>query len=149
VRVAILPAVSESDVEVVRDQFAAVNERDFRRAMGHYADDVVLVIEDWGPNPGTYEGKEAVGEWFGDWFGTFGRDYRFEIVEARELGEGLIFLLVMHGGKGRASGAEAHMETTYLYRVERGKVARVQLFLAPADAHRAAALPEWSEGQTD
>jgi ketosteroid isomerase-like protein len=141
--------VSEEDVEVVRDQFAAVNERDFKRAMGHYADDVVLVIEDWGPNPGTYEGKEAVGEWFGDWFGTFDRDYRFEITEARELGEGLVFLLARHGGKGRASGAEAQMETTYLYRVEGGKVARVQLFLTPADALEAAALPEWSGTEVD
>jgi ketosteroid isomerase-like protein len=141
--------VSEGDVEVLRDQFAAVNERDFPRAMGHYADDVVLVIQDWGPNPGTYEGKEAVGEWFGDWFGTFDRDYRFEITEARALDEGLILLLATHGGKGRASGAEARMETAYLYRVESGKVKRVQLFLTRADALEAATLPEWSRREVD
>jgi ketosteroid isomerase-like protein len=34
--------MSQENVEVIRDQYAAVNERDFGRAMGHYADDVVL-----------------------------------------------------------------------------------------------------------
>jgi ketosteroid isomerase-like protein len=36
--------VSQADVDVVRAQFAATNERDFPRAMGFYADDVVLVV---------------------------------------------------------------------------------------------------------
>ena len=73
--------MSESGIEVVRDQFAAANERDFPRAMGHYAEDVV-----WSSRssrayqtPGTYEGRQAVGEWFGDWFRAFAPDYRFEI----------------------------------------------------------------------
>ena len=38
-------AMSKENVEVVRDQFAAVNERDFPRAMGHYAEDVELVVD--------------------------------------------------------------------------------------------------------
>ena len=36
--------MSKEDVEVIRDQFAVTNERDFTRAMGHYADDVVLIV---------------------------------------------------------------------------------------------------------
>ena len=37
----------------------------------------------------------------------------------------------------------------YLYRVEDGKITRVQLFLTPESATEAAALPEWSGAQTD
>jgi ketosteroid isomerase-like protein len=54
--------VSEQDVEVVRDQFDAVNERDFERSMALYADEVVLVARGEAvPNPGTYEGRRLSG----------------------------------------------------------------------------------------
>ena len=141
--------MSREDVEVVRGQFEAVNSRDWGRAMDLYADDVVLVIRGGFLNEGTYDGKAGVGEWFGDWFRTFARDYRFELEEARDLGGGLVFVHATHGGTGRASGVEVSGENGYLYRVRDGKITRVQLFTTPADALEAAALPEWSEGQTD
>jgi ketosteroid isomerase-like protein len=141
--------VSEQDLEVIRDQYTATNERDFDRAMGHYADDVILVVEEGFLNTGTFEGKEAVGEWFGDWFRAFGTDYRFEITDLRDLGRGLVFLFASYGGSGRASGAEVSGERAYLYRVEDGKITRVQLFPTPAEALEAAELPEWSGGQTE
>ena len=37
--------MSRQNVEVVRDQFAATNERDFARAMSYYAEDVELVVD--------------------------------------------------------------------------------------------------------
>jgi ketosteroid isomerase-like protein len=139
--------VSQADIDAVLDQFARVNERDFERVMDRYADDVVLVIEEGFLNTGSFEGKHAVGEWFGDWFRTFG-EYHFDIEEARELEEGPIFVVAMHRGRGRASGAEfPSTELVYLYRVEGGKVTRVQLFTARDDALEAAALPEWSAGE--
>jgi ketosteroid isomerase-like protein len=141
--------VTAEPVEVIRDQYAATNERDFARAMTFYADDVVLVVEEGFLHTGTFEGKEAVGEWFGDWFRAFGSDYRFTIGEIRELRPGLVFLTATYGGTGRASGAEVSDRRAYLYRVENGEVARVQLFVAPEDALEAASLPEWSDPQTD
>jgi ketosteroid isomerase-like protein len=132
--------VSEEDIQVVRDQFAATNERDFERAMSLYADDVVLeVVSDSRPNPGTYEGKEAVGRWFGDWLGAFGRDYRFEIQEARDLGD-VVFIYATHGGTGRASGVEVHGDSGYLYKVRDGKVARVEFYETRDEALEAAGV---------
>jgi ketosteroid isomerase-like protein len=141
--------VSERNVDAVRDVFAAVNERDFGRALAGHADDVVLVIREGFLNQGTFEGHQGISEWFGDWFRAFGSDYRFEIVEARELSEGLVFLFATHGGAGRSSGVEVRGENAYLYRVEGGKITRVQLFVSEAEALEAAELPEWSGGQTD
>ena len=141
--------MSEADLEVIRDHFVATNERDFERAMGHYADDVVLEVREGFLNTGTFEGKEAVGEWFGDWFRMFGADYHFEIDEIRDLGNGGIFLSITHGGSGRSSGAEVQAENGYLYRVEEGRIRRLQLFPTRDEALKAAALPEWSAGQTD
>lgn len=137
-------------ISVVRDQFEAVNERDFQRAMDLYAEDVTLIAsESSGPKAGTYRGKEAVGEWFGDWFRSFGSDYRFEIEEARELAGGLVFLFATHGGSGRASGVEVSGENAYLYRVRDGKVSNVGFFFSRDEALEAVSLPEWSGAETD
>jgi ketosteroid isomerase-like protein len=118
--------MSEQDIEVVREQFEAVNQRDWERAMDLYADDVVLEVG-WGPEPGTYEGKEAVGRWFGNWFQMFDSDYRFELEELRAVGDA-VFLWTRHGGHGRTSGAEVRGDSTYLYWVRGGKVARIQMY---------------------
>ena len=141
--------MSQADIDVVFDQFAAVNERDFERAMDAYADDVVLVVPGEGLQTGTFTGKRVVGEWFGDWFRTFDRDYHFDVSEARELDDGPIFLHAKHGGSGRLSGIKLHDENAYLYRVRDGKVTRVGFFATPEAALEAASLPEWSETKTD
>jgi len=141
--------MSEEDISVVREQFDAVNRRDFERAMELYADDVTLVASPDSVKPGVFDGKDAVGEWFGDWFRTFDRDYRFEIDEARRLPEGPIYLHARHGGRGRLSGVEVHDENAYLYCVVDGKITRAGFFLTREEALRAASLPEWSEPKTD
>jgi ketosteroid isomerase-like protein len=143
--------VTESGLDVIREQYAATNRRDFTQVMDLYTDDVVLRVPrlEGVQNPGTYEGKEAVGEWFGDWFRTFAHDYRFEIQEIRELSGDLIFMSASHGGTGRLSGAEVHTQNAYLYRVRDGKIAEVGFFGTPDEALEAAALPEWSRPETD
>ena len=139
-----------SAVDVVVDQFEAVNERDFQRAMDAYAGEVVLLVSDaWGITSGTYEGRDAVGEWFGDWFRQFDDDYRFEIKETRDLGSGGLYLLAEHGGSGRTSGVPIGSASGYLYRVREGKIVRVELYSTAEDALEAASLPEWSEPKTD
>jgi ketosteroid isomerase-like protein len=132
--------MSREDVDVVRDQFAATNERDFERAMSRYSDDVVLVAHGF-LNPGTFQGREAVGRWFGEWFQSFKPDYRFVIEEARDLGE-VVLIIATHGGHGRASGVAVSAETSYLYKVRDGKVARVEIFDTRAGAGEAAGLDE-------
>lgn len=120
--------MSRENLQVVLDQFEAVNERDFERAMDGYAADVELFVDgDAFLESGTFTGKEAVGRWFGNWFATFEPGYRFEIMEERELGD-TVFLMARHHGRGRASGAEVRGETAYLYTVRDAKVARVALY---------------------
>jgi ketosteroid isomerase-like protein len=136
--------------EVVRAHFEATNARNFTRAMDAYADDVVLEVgRGFGITAGTYEGKPAVGEWFGDWFRQFADDYHFEILKTRDLGGGGIFLAAEHTGTGRASGAPIASVSGYLYRVTGDRIVRVELFGTPAEAEEAASLPEWSESKTD
>ena len=100
--------MSEGDLEVLRDHYAATNERDFPRAMSHYADDVVLEIREELPYVyrGTYRGREAVGEFFGDWFRSFASDLLFKITELTELDDGSILVVADNHARGRASGVE-------------------------------------------
>ena len=146
-----LTPMSEQDIAVIREQYKATNRRDFSRVMDFYTEDVVLRVPrlEGVQNPGIYEGKQAVGEWFGDWFRTFAHDYRFEIQEFRELEGGLVFMFATHGGSGRLSGARVHGENAYLYRVRDGRIAEVGFFATPDDALEAASLPEWSKTETD
>jgi ketosteroid isomerase-like protein len=131
--------MSQENVDIVLAQFAATNKRDFERAMTFYAEDVVLVVQpDAFLQGGTFEGRDAVGGWFGDWFRTFERGYRFEIDETREFGHGVVFLAATHRGRGRASGVEVGGQTGYLYTVRNGKIVRVELYRSAAEAREAA-----------
>ena len=112
--------VTPENVEIVRDQYAATNLRDFRRAMSHYADDVVMVIPA-GIRAGTFEGREAVGEWFGDWFATFDRDAQFEIEEIIDLDDASVLLVAKHHATGRASGVEVEQRGRLGLPAESGK----------------------------
>ena len=119
--------MSQENVQVVLGQFAATNERDFARAMSLYTEDVELTVDrEAFLEGGTFHGREAVGEWFGNWFATFEPGYHFGIEETRDLGD-LVLLVASHHGRGRISGAEVHGQSAYLYEVRGGKVARVEL----------------------
>jgi ketosteroid isomerase-like protein len=134
--------VSQENLEIVLDQFAATNERDFPRAMTYYAEEVELVVHpDAFLQGGTFKGRDAVGRWFGDWFATFEPGYRFEIETARDLGD-VVFLDATHRGRGRTSGAEVHGRTGYLYTVRDRKIVRAELYPSPAEALAAAEARE-------
>jgi ketosteroid isomerase-like protein len=138
--------VPGDNVEVVVKQFADTNARDFGAVMAAYAEDVVLVMhgEKVGMLGRTATGKVAVGEWFGDWFRQFGRDYRFDVEETRAVGD-RVLLVARHHGRGRDSGVPVEQRWAYVYTLREGKVSRVELW-GDRDAREAAVaaigLPE-------
>ena len=96
--------------------------------MDAYAEDVTLALPArWVQLSNAATGKAAVGEWFGDWFRQFGRDYRFDIVESRGVGD-RVLVLADHHGRGRGSGFSVEGRWAYLYTVRGGKVSRVELW---------------------
>ena len=135
--------MSQENVEIVLDQFAATNERDFARAMAHYTDDVELVAPPGSsfPEVGTFKGRDAVGRWFGDWFRSFESDYHFDIEEARDLGDAVL-IVATHHGHGRASGVEVQRRTSYIYSLRGRRICRVEFDVDHAEALEAAGLSE-------
>jgi ketosteroid isomerase-like protein len=134
--------MSQENVDAVRDQFTATNERDFPRAMSHYAEDVELIVHPKAfLQDGTFTGRDAVGQWFADWFTTFEPGYHFDIEEIRDAGD-VVALVASHHGRGRASGVAVSGETGYLYRLRDGRIVGVELFATGAEAFAAAGLTE-------
>ena len=130
--------MAASDIEVLRKHFEAVNRRDFERAMDDYTEDVTLVVHpDAFLNAGEFEGKEAVGRYFGEWFSTFERGYRFDLDELRDMGD-VVLLVATHVGRGRTSGIEVRSQTGYHYTLCGGKIARMEMFANRAQAEEAA-----------
>ena len=136
--------MSEENVEVVVRQFEATNARDFTAVMDAWTEDVTLVLHVQIASPSDVAtGKAAVGEWFGDWFRQFGRDYRFDIEDAEGAGD-RVFVVATHHGQGRRSGATVELRNIYVYTVRDGRVSRVEVWaVEDRDAARkAAGLPE-------
>jgi ketosteroid isomerase-like protein len=102
--------------------------------MGHYAEDVELVVNGEAfLEAGTFRGRDAVGQWFGNWFQTFDPSYHFDIEETRDFGD-LVVLVATHRGRGRTSGVEVHGQTAYLYTLRDGQIVRGELFQTLAQA---------------
>jgi uncharacterized protein len=122
------------DAELVRQHFEGVNRRDWAAVMDAYGDGVVLVVgPSVAPDSGTFEGRDAVGAWFGEWFAAFGQDYRFDVEELSMFGE-RVLAVARHFGTGRASGVAVDQTTANLYTLRAGKIMRVELFASREDA---------------
>ena len=127
--------MTPSNAEVLRDHYAATNERDWPRSMSHYAEDVELIVP-VGIKAGRFKGRDAVGAWFGDWFAAFARDAHFEITEITELDDDSILLVADHHASGRASGIEVEDTVHWRYHFRDGKIIRVQGFESRENALR-------------
>jgi ketosteroid isomerase-like protein len=134
--------MSEENVEIVRAHFEGVNRRDWDAVMTAFDEEVVLVVHaEVGPATGVFNGREAVGEWMGDWFRAFGKGYRFEVKEARSVGH-RVLAVARHHGTGRASGVEVQQITANIYTVNADKIVRLELYSSRTEALEAVGLAE-------
>ena len=130
------------DVEIMREIYEHINQRDWAAILATFDEEVVLVVhESVGPNAGIFRGREAVGRWFGDWFLAFGKDYRFELEEARSVGA-RVFVVARHHGHGRSSGADVEQVNVQVFSLHEGKVAQMELYGSRSEARKAVGLEE-------
>lgn len=116
--------MSNDNVAIVLEQFEATNRRDFARPMADWADDIELVAAASDFRSGAYHGRDAVGEWFGEWFRMF-REIHFDPLEVAAHGDS-VALAMRHRVRGRSSGIAITEDFFYEYRVRDGKIVRVE-----------------------
>ncbi len=134
--------MSQENVEIVREVFEHLNRRDWAAVMAAYDEEVVLVVHgNAAPDAGIFCGREAVGRWFGDWFLAFGKDYRFEIEEARSVGD-RVLTVARHHGYGRSSGAEVDWVNATVSSLRAGAIVRLELYGSRDEALKAVGLEE-------
>ena len=134
--------MSQENVAIVRDQYAATNERDFARAMSHYAEDVELVVPSGHLRSGTFRGAAEVGRYFGEFFATFEDDARFDIQEIIDVDESSVLMTGVYHARGRVSGVEIAGDVIWLYGLRDGKITSVRWFDGRAEALKAVGLEE-------
>jgi len=134
--------VSQENVEIACAAFEQMNRRDWAAVMSAYDENVVLVVnEGAAPDTGIFRGREAVGRWFGEWFLAFDKDYRFELEEARSVGD-RVLTVARHHGHGRSSGAEVEWANAHVFSVRGGKIVQLELYGSRIDALKAVGLEE-------
>jgi hypothetical protein len=84
-------------------------------------------------------GREAVGEFFGDWMRTFGGGVHFGDLRI-EQGSDAVAVSAHHTARGAGSGLELDRGMFYAYWFRRGKIIRVELHLSMDDAREAAGV---------
>ena len=132
--------MSQQNMDIVREQFEATNRRDFARPMEDWADDVELVVIE-GPQLGTHSGRKLVGDFFGDWFRSFGGGVHFEVLDMRASGDA-VAVAVRHTARGRYSGLELEGEYFYEYRLRARRIVRIQFHPSWREALEAVGLEE-------
>jgi ketosteroid isomerase-like protein len=133
--------MSEENVEIVLGYFHAT---DLAGAIGALDEDVTFAFHGQARRLAGAEsvsGKKAAIDWLTDWFSQFESDYRFEIEEARDLGD-RVLVVTNHRAKGRASGVPISQQTTQVMTLRDGKIVRQDFFANRGEALEAAGLSE-------
>ena len=130
-------------MEIIVGVFEAANSGDFAAALDAHAEDVTLAFHGELRHMAGDEisGKNPVAEWWGDYYRQFGRGYRCEIDESRDLGDRVLIAGTDYG-QGRTSGAPITREFGYVFTVGNGEIVRCDVYPSRAEALEAAGLSE-------
>jgi uncharacterized protein (TIGR02246 family) len=134
----ILPAVpqestSPDPVELLRRAFEAANRGDLDAVASSFAEDATF---DGRGVPNHYEGRASIRSMLEEWFGSY-EELEFELEEVRDLGNGLVFAVVVQNGRPAGSAGHLRQREGWVFVWVRGSIAR--LTTSEVDEARAAA----------
>ncbi|HXB15332.1 MAG TPA: nuclear transport factor 2 family protein [Solirubrobacteraceae bacterium] len=128
------PAAPEL-VRLVHKQAEDANRRDLDAVMDVFADDAIMTGATAYP---PSEGRAAIRRFIEDWFDAFG-ELHFEWEEVSDLGNGIVFGVLIQ--EGRLIGSAAHVEQRegWVYVWVGGLIARLETsYFDIAEGHAAA-----------
>lgn len=132
--------MSEENVELVREGWAAFLSGDVERALEKVHPDAVAVRAPPLPDPQTYHGPDGVLQMYADWTAEFG-EFEMATREFKDVGDRVV-VEVFQRGRGRASQAAVEGSFWFVYTVTDGKIVRQDVFKDRDQALEAAGLRE-------
>src|SRR2546423_12909557 len=87
-------------VELIGRAFEAANRRDLDAAASSFAEDATFDGRALGDH---FDGRAAIRSFLADWFGTY-EELEFGLEEVRDLGNGVVFAVVVQNGRPAGSG---------------------------------------------
>jgi ketosteroid isomerase-like protein len=118
--------MSEENLDLVRRRFGAALRDDWETALEALAPNVEIHDFDI-PDAGVYRGHEGFAAWVKGWSEGW-ESWRAEDVELRAAGDDKVVALFRIVVKGGHSGMELERRDAIVYRIERGKIARIDYF---------------------
>ena len=131
-------AMSEENVKIVRDAFAAFERGDVTELLDLMTDDLVTHRID--PDDAMYYGKEGFFEAMAEWVEDFD-DWTLTPEEFFDASGGVV-VRVRQTARGRTSGVPVESLMWLDLQIVRGRVARLTFHTDPAKALEAAGLSE-------
>ena len=134
--------MSEENVEIVRNAFAAFDRGDTEHILRLCDEDIVITQPPELPDASSEQhGHRGVLEAFAIWPEQWD-DYRIEILKIAAASGGKVFVATRTRGRGKQSGVEVDMEISFAFTVRDGRITELRIFMREADALEAAGLSE-------
>jgi ketosteroid isomerase-like protein len=133
--------MSEENVELVQDSFAAWQRGDLDWLDRHTDSQVEIAQPPNLPGTSTYKGKEGMREALRDWPSQW-EEFRIELIEATALDQERVLAMTRQVGRGKGSGVEVEADFAFVFTVRQGKLMRWQMFTSREEALEAAGLAE-------
>jgi ketosteroid isomerase-like protein len=132
--------VSRENVEIVRLANAVSSNGDFRAAFQFFDPAIEWVVAREHPDARTLRGHEALTDYQREWQETL-PDMRVEQDRVLDAGDKVVAIGVARG-TGSGSGVDIGVPIAFVVTVRDGLITRVQEYLDPTEALKAAGLDE-------
>jgi ketosteroid isomerase-like protein len=133
--------MSQENVEIVREAWAAFVERGVAGAVEYYAEDCVVEAFPEAPDRETRDGRDGVRERYRDFSEAWG-DLTMEPVELIDAGAETVVAVVAMHGRGEGSGAVIDGPIVFVYELRDDMIIWDRPFRSKRQALEAAGLSE-------
>jgi ketosteroid isomerase-like protein len=132
--------VGEQDVELIRRLHEAWIAGDREAALALADPGIEWVEPPDSLAPGTHRGAEGVEASMEDWTAPY-EEYRLEVTELRDLGDGLVLACLHQYGRAHGSTVPVESKAFNLWTVRDGRAMRMEMYRTEAQALAAASRP--------
>jgi ketosteroid isomerase-like protein len=113
--------------ELARTNFEAFNRGGAAAVLGILRPDVEVHSSGEVGEAGTYHGHEGYLHWVQLWMDAW-EEFRVEVDEIEELGDGNVLVHVTQHGRGQGSGLEVTQTVVYLFTMVDGLASRLHIY---------------------